>query len=759
MSPVHVVLRSPAEGIPAASLRGVLDIVIDGINITAQAGRTQGLNLLAELGHALGALLRGRASRSTAQLATDGESWELGLEIDGPEVLLSVIRAGPCPEVAVLEKRVLLDELREALEAALEQTLSGRVPVGHRAVLEAARDQLIQKIAKAKPLSRGLVQDRGLIDPTGNLCLQADAAFRLGEAFEEIDEPRVERADLHALLVAGRFTISSGHRELSLKNCQLFLVAERLVWLAEDALDSWQAARPLFRRLHVEGVRLGMRRGPGDGPVALSIALLSSEGAPEKQMTLPDLEPTAFVETIAAYAEALCDRFALHDRQQSKNLRINALIECCEVLKSRLAELKVDDAKTNEEPENFKSYGLPKVELSAKGTWSEGGEMRFMPRWVAAVPHVDLRSTFLYREQLIVGSAREVAALEPRTGDIRWRIQSERAATVATPVGIARIHADGRIRLHDLADGEVRAVTRLQPRSGGGAAGALVNTPGLPRMLLVAEGDRSITAVDLTTGEVRWRHSANRPARFRLRRAGRLVLVSGGDAALLALDVITGEIAWKVRDRLPFSGDIAVHGDSAIALSTSSVGAARLHHIDLWSGQQRWTAYLDDQPVFGENPMISGNSVIVPTQDRRGVGAAAYQLESGELLWEHEPGLCATATAWLALDDRIIANSASGTLLCLDSRQGEAIFNHVFSRQVEVDQPRRLAPILSNGALFVPQSQVEVIRPTDGALIGSVPCDLIPDLMRVDDSCNVYIAEESGHIAAYSVAPQLRLIS
>ncbi|HSC88888.1 MAG TPA: hypothetical protein VLC09_16510, partial [Polyangiaceae bacterium] len=110
------------------------------------------------------------------------------------------------------------------------------------------------------------------------------------------------------------------------------------------------------------------------------------------------------------------------------------------------------------------------------------------------------------------------------------------------------------------------------------------------------------------------------------------------------------------------------------------------------------------------------------------------------------------------LEDSLVCNSASGTLLCLDANSGTVRYNHVFSHQVEADQPRRLEPVLSNGALFVPQHQVQVLRPRDGELIGSVPCDLIPDLLRVDDSCNVYIAEESGHLAAYSVAPQLRLV-
>jgi outer membrane protein assembly factor BamB len=286
-----------------------------------------------------------------------------------------------------------------------------------------------------------------------------------------------------------------------------------------------------------------------------------------------------------------------------------------------------------------------------------------------------------------------------------------------------------------------------------------VNTPGLPRLLLVAEGERCITAVDLVSGDVRWRYRARRPATFRLRRAGKLVLVTGGDSALLALDVSTGDVVWKLRDRLPFTGDIGIVGDSALAVCSTPVGSARLHHIDLWTGAVRWSTDLEEQPVFGQTPLVTENHVLVPTRDRRGVGVVGVHLESGAVRWEHAPGLAAPATAWLAFDGLAVANSAAGTLLCLDTASGEILYSHVFARHVEADQPRRLEPQLRRGALFVPQHEVKVLRPRTGELIGEVPCDLIPDLLQVDESCNLYVAEESGHLAAFSAGAQLRLVS
>lgn len=757
MSSIHVALRPAASSSGSeGGLDGLLDLWVDGINVTARATDTQGLTLLAELAQATAGLRRGRLSRARAQLCADGDAWELGLEADGDFALLTVYRSGPAPEVTLHERRLSLVDLDEALRGALDEALTRHLPPGHRGVLESARAQLERAHTSAKPLPRNLVQDRVVVKTASGMEMQADASFRLGDAAPPETSGQVERADLHALLVPGRFRIAIGRRGITIARAHLFLLAERLVWLAEDAFESFQSSRPLFRRLQVEGLRIGVRRGPGNGNLALTIAMVAGDA--DRTLTLNELDTTDFVEAAALYAEALCDRFVAHDPRQRNNLRLSVLRESALGLRERLRELRLDDSLSNPEPDSYRSYGLPAVAPKLEGPLGLSADVRFTPKWVAAVPNVDLRSTLLVQDHFIVGSARELACLDPRSGQVRWRFSSERAATVATPHGIARLSSDGRLRLHALENGEVKFSTKLTPRSGGGAAGALVSSPGLPRLLLVAEGDRTITAVELQTGEVRWRHHASRASHFRLKRAGRLVLLTGGDSALSALDVVTGETVWRVRDRLPFTGDISVTGDSAFALSASAAGLSRLHHIELWTGRLLWSAELDEQAVPGQAPLATETSVVVATKDRRGTGLSAVDRASGAPLWTQEPGLSATNSSHLGLPDAVVVNSASGTLLCVDAESGHVRYSHVFSRQLDADQPRRLDPILQNGALFVPQHQVQILRPGDGEILGELPNDVIADWMRVDAQGSVYVAEESGHLAAYAVAPRLRLV-
>ena len=96
--------------------------------------------------------------------------------------------------------------------------------------------------------------------------------------------------------------------------------------------------------------------------------------------------------------------------------------------------------------------------------------------------------------------------------------------------------------------------------------------------------------------------------------------------------------------------------------------------------------------------------------------------------------------------------------MAIDANDGSLRYRHVFSEGLDGDRPRRLEPVLRSGALFVPQTAVHVVRPSDGALLGAIQTDIIPDLLRVDERCDVYAAEESGHVVAFSAAARLTLV-
>jgi outer membrane protein assembly factor BamB len=759
MSAIEVVVRN-ADVTPPSSgpspFEGVLDVLVDGVNVTARLGEGPALMLLAEIAAGVAALSKGRRDRATASFYARGEAWEVGLEADGADVLLTVYRTAPSVTVAVHERRIDLIILRAALGRALTEALVAS-PRSARAALVAARSGLETpwpSYGRRPLVKRTLPLATKPADP---VRLESEVTLRCSKARPlPTGDVELERADLHSLLAPGSFRVRSGAAVLDFGAVHPFLVAERVLLLAHETLEAWRARRPLQRRSEIGSAELRIARGPGDA--GIRVTLVRSHTSPDEAgSTLAEIDPFAFARAATEFALALEASLLETDPGQRTNLRLASLARAAHRLKAELDGALADDSLTNPEPESYSSFSVPSPN-GARGKWEHGGKMRFVPRWVAAVPGIDLAATFQCGEHVLVGSQRQTACLERASGEVLWRKALPRAACVPTPQGLVRLAPSGDVTLYELERGSVCFSTHVVPRPSGGAVGALVNTPGLPRLLALAEGENAVVAIDLGSGEVRWRYRAPRSAGFRLRRAGRLLLVAGGDSAIVALDAATGDVVWRVRGRLPFTSDVLCERDSVFATAGGPIGPTELFHIDLFRGDVRWKRSLGVRPAAGQPALAAGGTVVVPTADRRGAGLAGFACETGEPLWTLAPGLAAPATAWLAVDDLVIGNSASGVVVAIDASSSKTVYARAFPRHVAADQPRRLEPVLRSGALFVPQEQVHVLRPRDGELLATLPSDLIPDLLRVDEACNVYVAEESGHLAAFGVAPRLTLV-
>jgi outer membrane protein assembly factor BamB len=463
---------------------------------------------------------------------------------------------------------------------------------------------------------------------------------------------------------------------------------------------------------------------------------------------------------VVDFGRALARGIVRRDRSQTHNLR---LVE----LRSKIREIAVlcrdverDDTLVNKSPESYRAYASSGPSADASRESIARSRLRYSPKWTAAVPAIDLRATFHCGDAFIVGSLREMSCLDRHTGALVWRRPVTKGVSVVTPSGIARIDESGQLVLVDVASGSTRAMVKLAPRVGAPITGAVVAGAGLPRLLIVSEGRRHLSAIDLDGGTVLWRHTADRPGTFRLRRAGRLVVVSSGERALYALDVVTGEIVWRFCDRLRFASTATVTEDALFAIAGDGAlggkSGAKVVHLCPWSGEERWSAALPGGVRPFGSPLVAGESVMVTALDKGGTSIVAFDRKTGEGRFAQRA--CRGVASAMVVDDVVVANSESGELVALDTASGALRYRHVMSEGIEGDRPRRLEAVLRSGALFVPQTAVHVVRPSDGTLLGTIVTDLIPDMLRVDERCDVYVAEESGHVAAFGRAAELRLV-
>lgn len=765
----------PESSMPAsrrATRRGAreaLDIFIGGVNVTARVADRQAPAVLRDLGFAIAKLSQERRGKVLVRFYDD--PWELCVERLGKTAALSVYRTGSDPYVMAYDERALFTEIVQRVEEAVAAAITrgSAAPAVAGELGDAAR-----ALANIRPEDLEVEDDDGATPTPVTVEVERDFPIALGAEFAmrtlapsspHADGTAVERTDLHALLFRGRLRAEVRGRAVELGDGHPFLFAERFLAMSEQALKAWEHGQPQYVRAEAGGLIVAIRlSAEGDASLTLGSA---ARAHLEQSFTFPALSVPDLVEASLAFGRAMARAVLRRDRAQCTNLRLSAFRRQLRETADALREVCRDDAKVNPMPEPYRAFvaaSRPSSDAPRRGAPSAGlpgTRLRYQQRWRALVPGIDLRSTFLCGDRLVVGAAAEMFCLERTTGQVQWRVPVERATSVVTPGGIARIGGDGTIAVHDFGNGEITLRARVEPRLGGPPAGAVVNVPGLPRLLIVTEGERHLSAIDLTSGEARWRYTWGRGGALRMRRAGRLLYVASGDSALTAIDVQSGAIVWRVRNRLRFRASPSLDHDALFAIAGGANSAAELLGVDPFSGSVRFRRTVVPSLATVEgSPLVSGRTVACAVRVRHGLKLAAFCRDTGRELWASEGSVAPIGTSWLAVDNLFIGNSPTGELVAVDAETGKLRYRHVFGgRVLEADVPRRLEPVLRSGALFVPHVDVHVFRPHDGTEIATIgPCDAIPDLLRVDERCDVYVAEESGHLVSFGVGPRLTLL-
>ena len=704
-----------------------------------------------QVAHALVSLARGQQRKVLLPLAEG--PFEIALVRHGGDVACSYYSTESMPDVAVLNRRVPLSEAMHLVATSLRLTSGERSGLVDQRLAELVERTTIQAVSGASRSERS----GGELGPPPSAAL----AFGFRAAFPLTDAPMQgtaaalsDRADIHALLFEGHLWGYARGRRIELARGPILLPVQRMVAAVRAVLEAHEAARPAHVRRRYRDFTIALRLAAGASETQASITLAG--GTDTVTVTSLDLQQAAL--PILGLASELLRSLTSADRSQTRNLRVRALREEVRRLRRILRRPLHGDGFTNHDPDRLRPLrpdaAAPQTEQS-QTTSATPRRLRFSERWKVEVDELDAGSTFLCGDRIVVSTPRHTVAICRDRGAALWVREGSGGASWMVGTTLLRQAADGHLELCRVQDGETFATVPLARTAGRPPRALHVGGTDLPPAAVVTEGSNRLVALDLRTGEPRWRFACSEGP-IEVRRAGSVLLVTSADGAINALSTATGEIAWRYCDRARFTSRPAVVLETVIGI-VGGHGGSPSHAValDLYSGELKWRQPLD-RPA--STPIALADTVAIATRGRES-RLVALSISDGRVEWDVPDGGLARGGAAMPVDRNLIVNAPRGQVTCFDQQDGSVRWRENLSEGVADEVPRCLEPVLRGGALFVPASSVHVLRPNDGERIGGpLPVELVPDLLRIDERGWVYIAEESGVVTAFSPVAHLSLV-
>ena len=757
------------EKFDAAQARGVLDMVVDGTSLVSRQDEDSVFFLMRDF---LTAVERLSTGDGTARVSFYESPHELVLQRISDHVYITFYRGGGQPEVFVKDQVIPFRQFMGGVLAAASdltaQAMDSDPSAGDDPLVLWIRETaqrlatLPREVAGRAVKTDAAEMIRVGMESTRWKQARNDRGFSFGFRFlststDLLAPGRPIGNDLNALLFTGQYAVYARGRRRILGKGFLFLQTEKLLASVRKLLAAWEEGRPTTVRLISEGLVVGVRLGVDD---SLAITLLNPDDD-DSILVINDLTPWEYADAVLGAAREVRRLIVDQSPKQRRNIRLESFSREIRSLAVWAKEQR-RGAVINRDVDQYRTV---EANRRAKDTESdrigEASRLAFTERWRIEAEGLDLSGTMLCGAMGLISARRFMLGVEVENGAVVWRRETERSEAVmrvAGRDGLVRVFPSGQVEMLDLATGTARWTTNLAARSGGSPVILVVDHGPVPGIVIVAEEENKLVALDLRTGEPRWKFISPRGGRFAFRRYGRLLYVASNDSHLSAVDLEDGTLVWRFPERTKFNLPPAAEGD-IIIVPGGRYGKqeGKLFGLNAYSGEVRWEHSLNGGALTA--PITADSAALVPVRSGGKNDLAAVDIETGESLWRISCDGWAESCALMALDDRFIVNAAGGVMRSFHARTGEEIWHTVLGPACSDDVPINLRITLRSGVLFVPADTVYVVRPDNGHVIHSLGGDPpVPDLLQVDHSCAVFIAEESGHIAMYELARRLSVV-
>lgn len=676
-------------------IRDIIDIVLDGTNITSHVAEESIFGVLNGLLEAVAQLLEGKSTKAIIEFYC--EPWEMVLQPQGHQFLVSLYGIDRHHRVLAHDISVGVDAFVEALSGAAESLLSELYRISESFSTDtfvrafSARLGRIQDYKRREFLHADKAHDEtmgvhrggtstasgwtfsyrfdadygGLRRYCGEHDFDLHALLCPGEVVAEIDGQQVfltpGRTALEDAPTTGARTPAEGYPLLSthalLKRCREVL--NRLEASREDAFECSEPIGHLSLSIIADGPKWTVNLGGETSEQAE----LNVESTPREALDLM-LSVTELI---------LADVLAINPMMEL-NHRWSDLDREARELRAWFEELSGSNSY-HDEPERFiqtLGHMLPVSVPSgppATFPWPIDDVHALFPRpaWQFGDPRIEFSQISASPDTLIVPTSNTLYSLDADTGKSRWvradrqmsrlshRVLGDRLLLVEDERGVESLDLKSGERIFENSSDALLNWKRLLGAASYTAENRLVTCDARGRVLGLASD----------TGAVQWSFNSGHGRFVGVSFWGPLVTALTGEGFLFCINPIDGELLWKIRLGGLAESATRAHQGRLYALSQDSLHhKITVHSIYPFTGRSAWQLRLDG--VLTGAMSFVGEWMILAVEQHGQLSLRGIDIERSDPRVEWTLDLSSAGmdapTKVLAADIGTIPGQAGGTL-------------------------------------------------------------------------------------------------
>lgn len=759
--------RPEDEAFDFGAIRDIIDIVVDGANLTSSLPEDCIFHVVHDLVHGLAMISEGRVHKHI--VAFHEAPWELAIQAVEDRLQVSLYGVGSQVAVSVHNVDVKRDKFVDAVCRSAEQLISDLVGLNEafaKADLVLALSERVQRsqmghsgASQAELAGAGVPHGAGLVARrVGDRRLSAQVSFDGAHP----DFWRYQGAldsDWHSLLFRGDLTLGYWGRQRCLaQGAYLFPLMGALVRGAEQLLD-----------LNREGRQAAVLLDGADG----ARCLVTVERTRDDQWALRVREPNGSTgqtqtqleqvqDLWVSLSETVLEAIVDLNPRQALNHRVTELKARISRVRGRLAELRRGNQYFDDVDAFLKV--VPEVRpvtarLAQKGAmpWpiADVRHLFLRQRWMLIRNQLELARMTSIHGRLIVPSRVRVDAVDPSSGASIWGRNGTLVASTDDAV-IATL--DGSLTSRDADDGALRWELDLAAEVGT----LQVFTAGARTLAAGSVGEHHIHAIDLESGAVAWTHRLHHGELVGCALAGPILAVVTDDGFTQGLSPTDGQVMWKIRTPGCCVVPPVFHQGRLFVCADGDPGFEGVLYC-LYPLTGRKVFEVRTPASFARTPLMVGSLGLLPLEYPGGAALLALDLESGEELWSHQIETAQVDAPSLTWPDPqgglpIVVKTDTGRCLGLDPKSGDTVWTTDLLEPGEV-LLANLPPAEVDGHLVVPERFVSTLDPRSGVRLHRL--DGLPEhptFLHVDRDLRLLLGEGDSHLECYDLGGFLALV-